>query len=151
MINDIPEDTIDDFLEECYERRERHRSYRDWALLSDVPERAIYWTALLAAEEDLILQVERNYVEQHTKGYVYLLKSVTGFWKIGRTVNPKDRLKTFGVKLPFEVEYEHLIPCRDHIELERSLHKQFADKRVNGEWFDLSPEDIAVIKSIHAI
>ncbi len=81
-------------------------------------------------------------------GYVYLLKSMSGYYKIGRTKNPKNRLATFSVKLPFEVEFEHVIECRDMYRLEKSLHSHFAERRVNGEWFDLSADDVAYIKSI---
>lgn len=47
--------------------------------------------------------------KQDKKGYVYLIQSPTGYCKIGRTKNPEDRLSTFKVKLPFEVEYLYLI------------------------------------------
>lgn len=81
-------------------------------------------------------------------GFVYLLKSVTGHWKIGRTVSPKDRLKTFGIQLPFEVEFEHLIPTNNMAEAESRLHIRFEARHVNGEWFALTDEDVAYIKSI---
>lgn len=81
-------------------------------------------------------------------GFVYLIQSPTGTYKIGRTINPADRMKTFTVKLPFEVEYTCVIPADDMYYLERTLHAQFADKRVNGEWFKLSPEDVEYIKGL---
>ncbi len=81
-------------------------------------------------------------------GHVYLLRSSTGYYKIGRTKYPHDRLATFSVKLPFEVEYEHVILCSDMYKLERDLHNKFADKRVNGEWFELNADDVAYIKSL---
>lgn len=81
-------------------------------------------------------------------GFVYLLKSPsTGHWKIGRTRNPADRRKTFNVKLPFDVEYEHLIPSNDMNKAEAMLHAKYADKRLDGEWFDLDDNDIDWIKS----
>lgn len=82
-------------------------------------------------------------------GFVYLLRSASGYYKIGRSKNPYDRLTTFEVKLPFEVEYEHLIETTDMYQLEKELHRHFADKRVNGEWFELTPEDVAYIKSLN--
>lgn len=81
-------------------------------------------------------------------GYIYLLKSPTSAYKIGRTRNPKDRLKTFSVKLPFEVEYIALIPTDDMVELERVLHARFDHRRINGEWFELSPDEVAYIKEL---
>lgn len=81
-------------------------------------------------------------------GHVYLLKSDTGHFKIGRTINIKSRAKTFGVTLPFEVEFAHTIECQDTQATELKLHTIFAGKRVNGEWFSLTPEDVAWIKTL---
>lgn len=82
-------------------------------------------------------------------GYVYLVKEINGpHYKIGRSKNPKNRTETFGVKLPYRVDYECIIKADDMYELEATLHKQFEDKQVDGEWFALEPEDVAYIKSL---
>lgn len=81
-------------------------------------------------------------------GYVYLLKADTGHYKIGRTKNPKDRIKTFSVKLPFRVEYDCLIKSDEYITLEAELHATFADKRIEGEWFALTDDDVAYIREL---
>src|SRR5258707_4205423 len=60
-------------------------------------------------------------------GYVYLLQSSSKNYKIGRTKNPKDRIRTFSVKLPFEVEYIAVIQTTDMYGLERQLHERFVD------------------------
>lgn len=80
------------------------------------------------------------------RGRVYLLRAENGLHKIGRTANPSDRLKTFSVKLPFQVQFEHLIETNDMYALESKLHKLFAEKNIAGEWFELSPEDVLYIK-----
>ena len=90
-------------------------------------------------------------IERKIRGYVYLIKSASGYWKIGCTANPDDRIKTFSVKLPFEVEYEHLIPCEDHYSAENELHARFSAKRVNGEWFCLDASEVAWIKAIKSM
>jgi hypothetical protein len=82
-------------------------------------------------------------------GYVYLIREDTqGHFKIGRTRNPQDRLSTFNVKLPFMIDYICLIPASNMRALESRLHHRFASKRVNGEWFALSPADVDYIKSL---
>jgi predicted GIY-YIG superfamily endonuclease len=88
--------------------------------------------------------------KRNTKvGYVYLLEVPDGNWKIGYTVNPKSRHKTFNVKLPFKVKpFEHIIQTPDMKKLERELHQHFATKRVAGEWFALDANDIAYIKKL---
>lgn len=81
-------------------------------------------------------------------GYVYLLQSPTGAYKIGRSAKPNDRLQTFKVALPFEVDYLCTIATEDMYGLESRLHSLYAHKRVNGEWFNLEADDIAYIKSL---
>lgn len=81
-------------------------------------------------------------------GFVYLVRSTTGYYKIGRTKNPDSRIKMFEVKLPFEIELEVLIPTIDMNRLEAELHLRFADKRGQGEWFALTPEDVEYIKGL---
>lgn len=81
-------------------------------------------------------------------GYVYLLQSPTGAYKIGRSRDPQSRLRTFQVKLPFEVSYVAVIQSENMYSLERELHNRFEQQRVNGEWFNLSPEDVEYIKSL---
>lgn len=80
-------------------------------------------------------------------GYVYLIQSENGQYKIGKSNNPSQRCKIFGLKLPFKVELIHLVKTDDMSKLETELHKHFASQRINGEWFSLSPEDIDYIKS----
>lgn len=81
-------------------------------------------------------------------GYVYLLQSPTGHYKIGCTSNPHNRAKTFGIQLPFEVEFLALIYFEDMYALEAEMHEEFAHKRVNGEWFALDDADVEYIKSM---
>jgi len=74
------------------------------------------------------------------KGYVYFIQ-INGMQpiKIGYTTDPKgtDRFnsaKTYG---PFGVTYVAHIASFNAAKLEKELHKRFADKRLNGEWFDI--------------
>lgn len=81
-------------------------------------------------------------------GYVYLLAvpNSPGLYKIGRAANPENRLRTFNVKLPFPVHFEHVIKCADMYQQESMLHKLFVNQRVNGEFFNLSSADVSFIK-----
>jgi allophanate hydrolase subunit 1 len=108
---------------------------------------------------DLILNIPDGVIDNYPepkggygatgrRGYVYLIQSESGWYKIGRTINPEDRMKTFSVKLPFRVEYICLIQSEDMIALEAELHKRFEDQRFAGEWFDLTDNDVAYLKSM---
>jgi glycosyltransferase involved in cell wall biosynthesis len=76
-------------------------------------------------------------------GWIYLLGSSTGFYKIGQTTDIERRFKNFGVKLPFEVWIEHSWRVVDCIWTEKYAHALFGKNRVNGEWFILEQQDIA--------
>lgn len=110
--------------------------------------------AKLQQAEERIQERERQKAEkknepQSAAGYVYLLKQINGeHYKIGLTNNPANRLKIFGVKLPFEVEFDHLIKTDDMYALEYQLHQRYAHCRVNGEWFALTPEEVDEVKAI---
>lgn len=86
--------------------------------------------------------------KQKRAGYVYLLCNDKGHYKIGKSVDIANRQKTFGVLLPFDVEFIHVIKSDQYTKLELSLHEKFASKRINGEWFALNADDIAYIKSL---
>lgn len=81
-------------------------------------------------------------------GYVYILRGERGAYKIGRTKDPENRLKTFSVKLSFEVEYVHVIPCEDERLVEAYFHEVCNPIRINGEWFALEERHVRALKSI---
>jgi len=76
--------------------------------------------------------------------YVYIIKDVSasGYCKIGRTIHPASRLRKFGIALPFQIHILAIIPCEDEVLLESVLHNHFINKRINGEWFNLTGGDI---------
>jgi predicted GIY-YIG superfamily endonuclease len=84
---------------------------------------------------------------RNTSGFVYLISGSDGVYKIGRTSSIRRRMDDF-TKLPFETALICTIPTPDALALESSLHKKFAMKRLNGEWFRLSDEDVAGIKAM---
>lgn len=130
------------------------------ALVKDNPygiqmhDQAWEYVTLARAEKRIRQEEEerRKYKQQkrvaNTGGYVYLVQSPTENYKIGRTKNPENRMRTFGVQLPFEVEYVCVIKTPDMYALERELHERFASKRVNGEWFTLETADVEYIKGL---
>ena len=95
-------------------------------------------------------------VKQHKKiqvregEYVYLIQeSVSKTIKIGYTNNPNRRLTEFKIQLPFEIEHIHTIRCAKGRETEKLLHQHYRKKRVNGEWFHLSDQDVEDIKKLN--
>lgn len=77
--------------------------------------------------------------------YVYLMKSGR-FYKIGCSSNVERRNYDLGIKLPESLEILHKIATDDPVGIEDYWHNRFKDKRKQGEWFDLSKEDISDFK-----
>ena len=87
---------------------------------------------------------------RHSKrhGYVYLVDSQVGYFKIGRSSEPVERFRKFDVMLPYDMMVIALIETPDMNKLEKELHKRFAEWRIRGEWFALNPQQVLFIKRI---
>lgn len=81
--------------------------------------------------------------------YVYLMKDTTNnFHKIGISSKPKYRERTLQSEKPtIELTFSKVFPLRTIAEnMEKTLHESFSDKRIRGEWFELSDDDVEHIK-----
>jgi hypothetical protein len=78
-------------------------------------------------------------------GFVYLMKSGRHY-KIGRTVSVGSRERQLAVKIPVPPTTVNSIETDDPCGVEAYWHKRFAEKRGEGEWFDLSADDIKAFK-----
>lgn len=81
-------------------------------------------------------------------GYVYVVKcSATGMFKIGLSSKIEARIGTIKNANPFaELHKKYWVGDMSYVE--SMLHKRFADKRVNREWFTLDENDIALIEDL---
>jgi hypothetical protein len=78
-------------------------------------------------------------------GFVYLVRSAVGLYKIGRSRSVIDRFRSICTASPVAVELIHFISCDDRISAEAQLHKRFNDVRRRGEWFELDDGQIREI------
>jgi len=74
-------------------------------------------------------------------GYVYFIESKFG-WKIGKTRNLDNRKKTFDVKLPFKFALRRFVKSHNITKLEIEFHDYFKNKKLNGEWYLVTEDDI---------
>lgn len=143
----------DSFFEEALEAIEK----------TEAQEVIVIWVELRA----IINKIRRAYADRKNgtgnssktifkkriakSGVVYLLQSGV-FHKIGLTTQSvKKRVEQIQSAMPHEVHILHTIKSDDIEALETKLHKQFADSRVNGEWFTLCQEDVNYIRSLGGI
>jgi hypothetical protein len=94
------------------------------------------------------LQRKRN-----QKGWVYVIHATDlGLFKIGCSKNPSARLRQLvKSQIPSELVLVHLRKSDSMYSDEKTIHTRYAVKRVNGEWFRLSEEDISEIKSFAGV
>jgi len=80
--------------------------------------------------------------EQSYLGYVYLIGSQKyGWYKIGKSKNAKIRVSDIGILLPFKIEVFAIWGTSNETILESEMHKTYAGKRINGEWFGLRTQE----------
>jgi hypothetical protein len=82
--------------------------------------------------------------EYNAPGFIYLAKrSVDGAVKIGIALNPKNRIyKLRSSTKVGTIELLETFEVADMGTTEASLHKDFAAKKIDGEWFKLTEDDI---------
>lgn len=83
-------------------------------------------------------------METVEKGCVYFFRHI-GLTpvKIGYSANesPISRFEQFKTYAPYGSEIIGFIQTADARELETRLHQKFANKRINGEWFEITEQE----------
>jgi len=88
---------------------------------------------------------EKIIIKTEVIGFVYLMKSGK-YYKIGRSNDAERRAYELRLQLPEKLEIIHKIKTDDPVGIEDYWHKRFKDKRKNGEWFELTRQDIEIFR-----
>lgn len=84
-------------------------------------------------------------IKQQKQVYLYLARnSRNGLTKIGISTEPKFREQTL---MSQEPEVAFLFYREGSKTEENSLHRIFSDKRVRGEWFKLTEQDVSWVRA----
>jgi len=128
------------------------------------------------AVEKMIKEAEREYIEAHKKEVgelnrltdpkavnalrkdtrrnsmvVYLIRAENGLVKIGKTHDVEARLQALDIGSPVGLELIFVIETPYADEIEQKLHGIYEQKRVKGEWFSLSEDDVQAIIQGHVL
>lgn len=79
--------------------------------------------------------------------YLYLVKSGS-FYKIGYAFDLDSRLTSLQSGNPLVLTVEYARKVKNAQQTEKLLHTRFSNKRVRGEWFFLTDDDVVILKSL---
>lgn len=79
------------------------------------------------------------------KEVIYFVSYEDGPIKIGKTTDLLDRIKTLQTSTPFELKCLGVVPNTN--DTESVLHRQFANIRMSGEWFERDETLLSFIAS----
>lgn len=99
---------------------------------------------IVAVEPGSLGSTERSHSRKLSTNLYLMLDEVNGFFKIGISMRPKLREKTLQSEKP---SIKMLWSTKCFQSEEKFLHSKFSGKRIRGEWFNLSDEDVTYIKS----
>ncbi|ATW59350.1 hypothetical protein Cl131_gp082 [Aphanizomenon phage vB_AphaS-CL131] len=88
--------------------------------------------------------------KRNQKGWIYVIHAVDlGLFKVGCSKNPEARLgQLIKSQIPSELVLVHQSKSDSMYADEKMIHKLYASRQVSGEWFRLTNEDLAQIKTL---
>ncbi len=85
-------------------------------------------------------------------GYVYLIEEINnnGKYKIGSTrkLNVEKRIKELQTGNPNKLLLKYSFKTNNPFKLENMLHKYYKNVHKNGEWFELTNEEVSNFQSV---
>lgn len=97
------------------------------------------------SEEGLnILKSRYSFKQRKKSDLLYILKhkNINDYYKIGITYDIEARIKQLSTASPFGIEVIKLIHNDKVSKIEKELHNTYSNKRLNGEWFKLTNDEL---------
>jgi hypothetical protein len=92
------------------------------------------------------------HVRRNFDPYVYLIHDARGSrYKVGLTGKLRKRLKTLATAVGGELRLVWVIASNDGRLVEDAWKRKWADRCLGGEWYDLTPEDVAEFCSVRTV
>lgn len=87
-------------------------------------------------------QIDRQRAIDHDSGHVYFIQAAHGGpVKIGRARCVNTRIASLQTAHPYPLQLLAVLPNAGR-NVEQRLHERFADRRLNGEWFDITQTEV---------
>lgn len=126
-------------------KREMIAALQAYAVAHDDPHLASLCVDADTAKAEAHTSDDRSVHLDEADAFVYLMKSGK-YYKIGRTNAPGRRERELALQLPEKATVVHEIRTDDPVGIERYWHQRFSERRLNGEWFDLSADDVRAFR-----
>ena len=82
-------------------------------------------------------------------GFIYVLCAGNGYYKIGKTVDPESRLKSYATHLPESPEIITVRRVNSMAKFEEGLHEFYHQYHIRREWFRIPPEHAEWLHATH--
>ena len=106
-----------------------------------------WWLENAERGEYPTLERKRKILENPRSGYLYLLE-VSGRYKIGRALKPKDRIKKYITENPDAVIVHSCVRVDDYKTVEKEVLDTFKDYQLRGEWFEFPDKVLSGAKRL---
>lgn len=112
-----------------------------FTVISEAPYRILKKDGKIYQEGSTVkLVVMEN---SYNKEGLYLIKIAnSNLYKIGITKDFTQRLRNLQTGNPFVIEVYNFYPLTTHRKMETYLHNKYKEKKVGGEWFKLTQDDL---------
>lgn len=83
---------------------------------------------------------------------IYVIRHEHGFVKIGKSNEPRQRLKSLQTACPYDLEiFTAITAIGDWHVIEQAIHDAYAEYRVGGEWFDLPEREVVALDDVSRV